>query len=200
MKNLHGCGDAGEFSGGVAHIDHQAGEDQKKCGAKSEFFADQIRKALAGDYAHARAHLFRDVERDGHRNQRPQQRVAELRAGLRVNGNSARVVVDVRGDDARPEDREKYQKPASQDTRAFAELRATLAPDFYPLVDGRQVHSFRRSRVTTSSTAIAPIGRPMSSITARLRRLYLSNKSNTSFSFASGGTETSGSVFISAMR
>src|SRR5579884_3051370 len=75
------------------------------------------------------------------------------------------------------------------------------------LVDGRPIHrsacilivSLRvychrvRSRVITSSTVMAPTGRPETSTTAKVLRLYLSNSVKTSFSFASGVTETTGS-------
>src|SRR6266568_802182 len=50
------------------------------------------------------------------------------------------------------------------------------------------LHNDARSRVITSSTVIAPIGRPETSTTATLRRLYLSNSAKTSFSRAPGVT------------
>ena len=80
-ENLHGRGDAGEFRHGVAQIHGERGDHHEESGAEAEFFADQVGEAFAGDDAHARAHFFADVERDGHGDQRPEQGVAELRAG-----------------------------------------------------------------------------------------------------------------------
>ena len=59
----------------------QSGDHHKERGAEAEFLANQVGKALAGDHAHARAHFLADVEGDRHGNQRPEKRVAELRAG-----------------------------------------------------------------------------------------------------------------------
>ena len=72
--------------------------------AQAELFADQIGEAFAGDRAHARGHFLHHDQRDGGRDQRPQQRVAELRARLRVGEDAAGVVIDVGGDESRPQD------------------------------------------------------------------------------------------------
>ena len=80
--------------------------------AEAELLADQIAQPLAGDRAHARRHLLHHDQRDGDRDHRPQQRVAELRAGLRVGEDAAGVVVDVGGDEARADHRQEQQRAA----------------------------------------------------------------------------------------
>ena len=97
-ENLHGGGYAGEFGDGVAQVHGQGGDHYEEGGAEAEFFADQVGEAFAGDYAHARAHFFGDVERDGHGDEGPEHGVAELRAGGGVGGDAAGVVVYVGGD------------------------------------------------------------------------------------------------------
>ena len=72
--------------------------------AEAEFLADQVAQPLAGHRAHARRHLLHDHQRDGDRDHRPQQRVAELRAGHRIGGDAAGVVVDVGGDEPGADD------------------------------------------------------------------------------------------------
>ena len=94
------------------------GDHDEERGAEAEFLADQIGEAFAGDHAHARAHFFGDVERDGHGNERPEQRVAELRAGGGVDGDAAGVVVHVRGDQARADDGEKERRGGGGTVRA----------------------------------------------------------------------------------
>ena len=79
--------------------------------AEAELLADQIAQPLAGDRAHARRHLLHDDQRDRDRNHRPQQRVAELRAGQRVGEDAAGVVVDVGRDEARADDGQHQHEP-----------------------------------------------------------------------------------------
>jgi hypothetical protein len=75
---------------------HQKGD------AQAELFADEVAEAFAGDHAHAGAHLLHDDQGQGDGNHGPEQRVAVLRAGLRVGEDAAGVVVDVGGDEAGP--------------------------------------------------------------------------------------------------
>ena len=57
-----------------------------------------------------RRHLLHDDQRDRDRDHRPEQRVAELRARLRVGEDAAGVVVDVRRDEARADDGEQQHE------------------------------------------------------------------------------------------
>ena len=68
---------------------------------QAELLANQVRKALSGDGAHARGHFLNDDQRDRGGNQCPQQRVAVFRPGLRVSEYTARVVVDICRDEPR---------------------------------------------------------------------------------------------------
>ena len=72
--------DAGELADHVAEVGEHEGEHEEERGPQSEFLPDQIAQALARDCAHARRHLLHDHERNGDRDHRPQQRVAELGA------------------------------------------------------------------------------------------------------------------------
>ena len=74
--------------------------------------------------AHARGHLLHHDEGDGGRDKRPQQGVAVLGAGLRVGQDAAGVVIDIGGDEARPDDREERDQAIGQD----AEGRRREAP------------------------------------------------------------------------
>ena len=78
--------------------------------AEAELLADQVAQPLAGDGAHARRHLLDDDQRDRDRDHRPQQRVAELRAGQRIGEDAAGVVVDVGGDEPGTDDREEQRR------------------------------------------------------------------------------------------
>ena len=151
-------------------------QHHKKRGAESEFFADQVGKAFAGDHAHARAHFFGDVERDGHGNQRPEQRVAELRAGDGVDGDSAGVVVHVGGDEPGADDGQKQSQAPPHGRVRLLIFGGPPGARACPLTVTQRVHftlrtlihvcrlvltyvySFARMRLTTSSTVIAPTG------------------------------------------
>ena len=106
-EDLHRGGHAGEFRDRVAQVHQEGGDHDEERGAEAELLADQVGEAFAGDHAHAGAHLLADVEGDGHGNERPEQRVAELCAGRGVHGDAAGVVVHVGGDDARTDDGQK---------------------------------------------------------------------------------------------
>src|SRR6266404_848910 len=76
----------------------------------------------------------------------------------------------------------------------------TLPPQGSRYFTSSLVRYFLTSRDTTSSTVMVPIGRPSLLVTVSMRKLYLSNSSKTSFSSASPGTPSSGSVLSSDMR
>ncbi len=123
MQRFRGRGDAGEFGNGVTQVDSKCGNHDEERRAEAELFADEIGEAFARDDPHARAHFFGDVEGDGHGNERPEKRVAELGAGGGVNGDAAGVVVHIRGDQTRANHGEKE--------RYTAAVRAHTAIDFF---------------------------------------------------------------------
>ena len=115
-EQLEAARDAGELRHHVAEVGDDQRQHQEERDPEAELLANQIAQALAGDRAHARRHLLHDDQRDRGRNHRPQQRVAELRAGHRVGPDAAGVVVDVRGDEPGTDDREEQhdaRAPAS---------------------------------------------------------------------------------------
>ena len=101
----------------------------KNVSAEAEFLANEIAQSLAGDGAHPRRHLLDDDQRDRDRDHRPEQRVAELRARLRVGEDPARVVVDVRGDEAGPDDREQQHETARASPLEMADFMAAVSRD-----------------------------------------------------------------------
>jgi hypothetical protein len=106
-EQLHGGRHARKFGTYVTHINYEAGKNEKKRRPETKFFPDQIGKPLPRYDAHASAHFFGNVEGDGHGNERPEQRVAVHRSGLRIDRDSAGIVVHIGGDDARTDDGEK---------------------------------------------------------------------------------------------
>ena len=127
MQRLRGRGDAGEFGDGVAQVDSKCGNHDEERGAEAELFADEIGEAFARHHAHARAHFFGDVESDGHGDERPEQRVAELGAGGGVNGDAAGVVVHIRGDQAGADDGEEERDAAAEGAHTTVDF---FAADF----------------------------------------------------------------------
>jgi len=69
---------------------------------QAELLADQVAQALAGDHAHAGAHLLHHNQRDGDGNDGPQKGVAVLRACLGVGEDAAGVVIDVGRNESGP--------------------------------------------------------------------------------------------------
>ena len=97
-------GNAGKFADDIAEIyDHQRKHHQE-CWADAELLADQIAQAFTGGRAHSRRHLLDDNQRDGDRDHRPQQRVAELRSCLRVSGDAVGVVIYIGGNETGTDD------------------------------------------------------------------------------------------------
>ena len=113
MKEVQRTGDADELRDHVGVVDHHQQHHQHEGEAQAELLADQVAEALAGDHAHAGAHLLHHDERDGDGNDGPEQRVAVLRAGLRVGEDAAGVVIDVGGNESGAEDGQKQQYPDS---------------------------------------------------------------------------------------
>ena len=177
-EQLEAARDAGELGDDVAEVGDDQREHQQERDAEAELLADQIAQPLAGDRAHPRRHLLHDHQRDRDRDHRPQQRVAELRAGQRIGEDAAGVVVDVGGDEARADDGEEQR-----DARAPALEEASSA-----------AQSLCRSIVITSSAVMMPASRPCSSTTASVIRLYLSKSAATSSCGVSGAQAMYGSL------
>ena len=113
MEQVQRAGDADEFGDHVGVVDHDQQHHEDEGDAQAELFADEIAEALAGDHAHAGAHLLHHDEGDGDGNHGPEQRVAVLRAGLGVGEDAAGVVIDVGGDESGAENGQKQQDPDS---------------------------------------------------------------------------------------
>ena len=116
------AGDADELRDHVGVVDHHQQDHQDEGEAQAELLADQVAEALAGDHAHAGAHLLHHDQRNGDGNDGPQQRVAVLRAGLGVGEDAAGVVIDIGGNESGAEDGQKQQYPDSptlQHARGF---------------------------------------------------------------------------------
>ena len=116
VEELHAAGDAGELGDDVGEVDGDEQDHDDEGDAEAELFADEVAEALAGDDAHARAHLLHDDEGEGDGDHRPEEGVAELGAGRGVGEDAAGVVVDVGGDEARAENGEDEDEPSSPDT------------------------------------------------------------------------------------
>ena len=113
VEQVQRAGDADELRHHVGVVHHHQQHHQHKREPQPELFADQVAQALAGDHAHAGAHLLHHDQRDGDGNHGPQQRVAVLRAGLRVGEDAARVVIDIGGNESGAENGQKQQYPDS---------------------------------------------------------------------------------------
>src|ERR1035441_6804266 len=72
---------------------------------------NEFREPLAGHGPHAGRHLLHHNQRDRGRDQRPEQGIAELGAGLRVGEDAPRIVVHVGRDEPGPHHREKGRQP-----------------------------------------------------------------------------------------
>ena len=87
--------------------------------AESEFLANQIAQALAGNGAHAGGNLLHHDQRHGDGDHGPQQHVPELGPGCGIGPDASGIVVHVRGNKTRTDDGEEDQKP---DFPAFQEI------------------------------------------------------------------------------
>src|SRR5213078_4887120 len=114
----------------------------------------------------------------------------------------ARVVVHVRNNQPGPHHRQKQHNPPPERANGVAHALDAFRPAFahhlqtFP-APHRSRFPYFKSFDTTSSTVITPSGLPSSSTTVSIRKLYLSNSSNTSFSSAFGCTLNRGYIFNS---
>ena len=127
-------GDADKFRDHVAEVGDQNSQHHQKGDAEAEFFADQVAQALAGDRAHAGAHLLHHDQGQRDRDHGPQQEKSVLRPGLGVGQDAAGIVVDVGRDDPRPDYGEEQQGPASPSVSGascahFADIGITTTRD-----------------------------------------------------------------------
>ena len=113
VEQVQRAGDADELRHHVGVVHHHQQDHQHEREAQPELLADQVAEALARDHAHARAHLLHHDQRDRDGNHGPQQRVAVLRAGLRVGEDAAGVVIDIGGNESGTENGQKQQYPDS---------------------------------------------------------------------------------------
>ena len=147
-----------------------------------EVLADQVGQPLPGDDPHAHAHLLHHDEGDEDRDDHPQQVVAEVRPGDGVGGDAARVVVDVRGDDARADDRQQEEQLVAGDTapeqlpsareasagrrrreRGTGRVGRSTRPLLVLSLGKYSFHSGGRSTSRASSTVMMPTSWPSSS-------------------------------------
>ena len=108
-EDLPRGGPPGELRDRVPEIGEHQRHKEKEGRADAELLPDEVRQRLPRDHAHPGDHLLDDDQRDRDGEERPQERVPEVRPGDRVRGDPARVVVDGRRDDPRPEDRQEQQ-------------------------------------------------------------------------------------------
>jgi hypothetical protein len=113
VKQVHRPRDADELGDHVGVVHHHQHHHQHKGEPQSKLLADQVAQSLAGDHAHAGAHLLHHDQRNGDGKHGPQQRVAVLRACLGVSEDAAGVVIDVGGNKSGAENGQKQQYPDS---------------------------------------------------------------------------------------
>src|SRR5436190_1323021 len=121
-----------EVFGGQRHADELRADDhevQKEQAAyrvpapeAAEALGDELGKTDAGDGAEPDDHLLVDDQDRHQQEQRPEQRVAEVLAGLRVGGDAARVVVAYQNDNAGPDDRREGEQPSAPRSARHAVL------------------------------------------------------------------------------
>ena len=129
--------DADELRDDVAEVDDQNSDHHEERDAQAELLADQVAQAFAGDGAHAGAHFLHHDQRERDRDHGPKKKMSELGAGLRIGQDAAGIVVDVRGDKARPDDGEEQQDPGLP---ASQELHGQLSQTYIwsGLIDERR--------------------------------------------------------------
>ena len=121
----------------VAEVGDDEREHQEERDAEAELLANQVAQALAGDRAHPRRHLLHDHQRDRDRDHRPEQRVAELRAGQRIGADAAGVVVDVGGDEARADDGQNSSEAGAPALERASSAAVSSVPQHRDHVVGR---------------------------------------------------------------
>src|SRR5260370_32580299 len=116
VEELHAAGDAGELRDDVGEVDEDEQGHDDEGDAEAELFADEVAETLAGDDAHAGAHLLHDDEGEGDGYHRPEERVAVLGSAGGVGEDAAGFVFDVARDEPRAEHAEADEEPASTAT------------------------------------------------------------------------------------
>ena len=106
-------GDADELGDHVGEVDHDEQHHEDDREAQAELLADQVAQALAGDHAHAGAHLLHYDERKSDGNHGPEEGVAVLRAGLGVGEDAAGIVIHVGGNESGAKNGQKEKDPDS---------------------------------------------------------------------------------------
>ena len=113
MEELHAAGNAGKLRHDVAEVDHHQQQHQQERHAQPELFTDEITQAFAGYRAHACTHFLHHQQSHGDGDHGPQQRIAELGSGIGISEDAAGIVIDIGGDEARPQHGEEEQYPDS---------------------------------------------------------------------------------------
>jgi hypothetical protein len=102
-EQLHRFGHRRQVGGDVDGVGDDQQRDQRERQPPRAHLADVRGEAFAGDEADARRELLDAYHQRHRQEQRPDQREAELRAGLRIGGDAARIVVGRAGDEPRAE-------------------------------------------------------------------------------------------------
>jgi hypothetical protein len=92
-------------------VDDQDADHHEEGDAETEFLADEVAQALAGDRAHAGAHFLHHDQRERDRDHGPKKKMSKLCPGLGVDQDAAGIVIDVRGNKTRADYGEKEQDP-----------------------------------------------------------------------------------------
>jgi hypothetical protein len=110
-EDFHAGGYAGKLADGVGQVGQEQYADNDGAGTYAHTLPDQFGQPFAGNHPQPRAHLLDDDQGQRYQRHHPQQSIAVMRAGYRIRGNAARVVVYVGGDDSRSDDRQQQQQP-----------------------------------------------------------------------------------------
>src|SRR5207302_7646120 len=122
-KNLHGCRDTGKLRHHVRQVHKKARDHYEKRRPEPEFLANEIGEPFSSHDAHPCAHFLRDIQRNRHWNQRPEQSVAILRSRLRIDGNTTRVVVHIGGDQPGAHHGQQQRQTPAQSTDLLLQIR-----------------------------------------------------------------------------
>jgi hypothetical protein len=111
---LHRERDADELGDDDQEVEQQDRPDRDVAPVAAETLADETSVADAGDGAESRHHLLVDDQDRDQQRQRPEQRVAEVLAGLGVGGDAAGVVVADHDDETGPDDGDEGEEAGPQ--------------------------------------------------------------------------------------
>ena len=109
---LAGEADAHELRADGQKVQKEYARDRVHSPEPAEALADEPRVADAGHRAQPDDHLLVDDQNRNQQDQRPEQRVAEVLAGLGVRGDAAGVVVADHDDEPRTDDRGEREEAA----------------------------------------------------------------------------------------